>query len=426
MHQSKACGCGEYRDLSRRDFLSLSGAAAIMAAAPAWLPRVAFSKSGGPPRDILVSIFLRGGADGLTLVVPHGDPFYYSARPTINIPQPDSGHQHAAADLDGFFGLAPAMTPLLDAYSAGHLLFVHATGSVDETRSHFDAMHFMEVGKPRDPLLFTGWVGRHLLSIPPLNEEAAVRAIGISPGLQRQLVGGPKALPFPDLDDASLNGRWETRDERLDVIRTLYDRSSDLLRQSAENTANTMAILEAIDFAGYVPADGAVYPDSHFGYSLKSAAALIKANVGVEAIALDVGGWDTHEGQGPRDGYMAYLMNDLALAIAAFHRDVIGQGLPVTLAAMSEFGRVVNENGSLGTDHGHGNAMLVMGNRIAGGRVLANWPGLSRDQLWQGQDLQITIDYRDILAELVQNRLANQDLAFVFPDFTPTFRGITT
>lgn len=426
MNNGKPGGCNEYLHLSRRNFLGISGAAlAAGAVAPAWLPRIAYARGGGPPRDVLVSVFLRGGADGLSLCVPHGDPDYYAARPLLNIPPPDSGDPDRAVDLDGFFGLCQAMSPLTTAYADGKLLFVHATGSVDESRSHFDAMHFMEVGKARDPRLFTGWVGRHLLSVPPLNDQAVIRAIGISTGLQRHLVGAPKALPVPDMDDVGLSGRPETRDERLATIDEMYTKAPELLRASAENTINTMALLDAIDFAGYQPANGAVYPESYFGYSLKSAAALIKAQVGVEAVSLDLGGWDTHEQQQPRDGYMALLMQDLAAGLSAFHLDVVGEGLPVTLVAMSEFGRVVAENGSLGTDHGHGNVMMLLGGHIAGGRVLTQWPGLHPELLYQGQDLDITIDYRDVLAEIVQNRLAGTDLGFVFPDYEPTFRGVT-
>lgn len=427
MSRSTQGGCNEYADLSRRSFLGVGGAAlAAGAVVPAWLPRIAFAREGAVPRDILVSLFLRGGADGLTLCVPHGDPDYYTARPNINIPHPDSGDPARAVDLDGFFGLPQAMSSLTTAYDDGKLLFVHATGSVDETRSHFDAMHFMEVGKARDPSLYTGWVGRHLITVPPLDDQAAIRAIGISTGLQRHLVGAPKALPFPDLNESSLNGPAPTKDARLQSIDDMYQRAPELLRTSAENTISTMQLLDAIDFANYQPANGAVYPESYFGYSLKSAAALIKAQVGVEAISLDIGGWDTHESQQPRDGYMAYLMQELSASMAAFHLDVIGEGLPVTLVAMSEFGRVVAENGSEGTDHGHGNVMMLMGNHISGGRVLSQWPGLHPDLLFQHQDLAITIDYRDILAEVVQNRLANPDLGFVFPDYTPTFRGVTT
>lgn len=425
MRNRMPCGCREYLEVSRRQFMGTTGAILAALGAPAWLPRVAFAQEGPGDRDILVSIFLRGGADGLTLCVPHGDDNYYAHRPTLNIPRPDSGDPASALDLDGFFGLAPTMAPLLPAFAAGQLAFVHAAGSVDDTRSHFDAMHFMEVGKPRDAALVTGWLGRHLLDMPPLSTAAALRAVGINPGLQRTLVGAPQTLPIPDLADFSLNGRNGTVDDRLLLLDEVYQRAGGPLALSATNTRNTIAVLDSIDFASYVPSGAAIYPDSAFGYALKTSASLIKAQVGVEAIAIDIGGWDTHEGQAPRDGYMAYLMADFAAAVAAFHADVIAAAAAkVTLVAMSEFGRNVAENGSAGTDHGHGNAMLALGANINGGQVLHQWPGLAPEQLFQGQDLAITIDYRDILAEIVQKRLGNNNLDFVFPDYTPTFRGI--
>jgi uncharacterized protein (DUF1501 family) len=426
MQQHNAHGCQEYLNLSRRSFLGLGSAAAITAAtAPAWLPRVAFARSAAAGRDVLVSLFLRGGADALTLCVPFGDPDYYLARPQLAIPQPDSGHEFAGLDLDGFFGLPRAMAPLLEPFAAGHLLFVHAAGSPDETRSHFDAQHFMEVGKARDSRVLTGWLARHLITTPPLNADAAFRAIGISAALQRHLAGAPKALPFADLDDANLNGLAPTRERRLAAIELAYSRSAPPLRESAAATLETMTVLDAIDFAGYAPAGGAVYPDCNLGYSLKSAASLIKAQVGVEAIAIDSGSWDTHEAQDPTTGYMARKMTELAESLLAFHRDIIGTGHPVTLIAKSEFGRTVAENGCRGTDHGHGGAMMLMGQRIAGGRVLTQWPGLHPDQLYQGQDLQVTIDYRDVLAEVLQQRLACNDISYVFPEYVPTFRGVT-
>jgi hypothetical protein len=192
-------------------------------------------------------------------------------------------------------------------------------------------------------------------------------------------------------------------------------------------TQATINLLQTIDFAGYQPAGGAAYPGGAFGTAIKSTAALIKADVGVEAVAIDVGGWDTHNSQGPATGTMANLMASLAGGLAAFHLDMFaGNGRNVTVVCMSEFGRRLAENGSQGTDHGHGNCMLVMGNHIAGGRVLSQWPGLQPEQLFQGIDLQVTTDFRDILAEIVAKRLNNPDLSAVFPDYTPTFQGVTT
>jgi uncharacterized protein (DUF1501 family) len=424
---AKGAGCNEYHGLTRRQFLGVSGAAAVAASVPAWLPRVAFGDpENSLPRDVLVSVFLRGGADGLTLCVPHGDPHYITSRPTLHIPPPGTSGQLGAINLDGFFGLPPSMASLLEPYLLGHLLFVQATGLVDPTRSHFDAMHFMEVGRPRDPNLLTGWLGRHLQTVAPVNANSVLRAVGISAGLQRQLAGAPKTMPIPDLDDTELNGRWETREERRLTIEQMYLAAEQTIKNSAVTTLGTMAVLNAINFAGYVPGNGAVYPNTYFGYSLKCAACLIKAQIGVEAIAIDLGGWDTHESQQPREGYMANLMREYADGLKAFYLDIIQPTTHrTTLVAMSEFGRNVQENASEGTDHGHGNIMMLMGRAIAGGRVLSDWPGLAPDLLYEGQDLQITIDYRDIVAEVVQRRLGNTNLATVLPGYTPTFRGVT-
>lgn len=417
--------CDEYSQLSRRNFLRASAATLTAFSLPAWLPRIAFARDRGVSRDVLISIFLRGGADGLTLCVPHGDDDYYNLRPTLNIPRPDSGDPFAAIDLDGFFGLPPALAPLVESYNAGHLAIIHACGSVDETRSHFDAMTFMEVGKARDLSLVTGWLGRHLAIVPPMLPEAVLRAVGIGEGLQRTLVGAPLALPIPDLANFTLNGAPETKNARLDALAAMFAADPSALTNPALYTRDTVALLEQIDFANYKPFGGALYPESDFGYAMKSTAALLKAQVGVEAVGIDVGGWDTHEGQGPRDGYMASLMADLAAALAAFHTDVLGGGvMNVTAVLMSEFGRVGYENGSFGTDHGHGNVMMAMGPNINGGQVICMWPGLAPEQLYQGQDLDITIDYRDVLAEIMEKRLGSQDLGALFPDYTPTFHGV--
>ena len=420
-------GCSEYHGLNRRQFLG-AGSAALAATlgAPLWLPRVAFADAPSASRDVLVVIFLRGGCDGLSICVPYAEDAYYAARPTIAIPRPDSGNNFAGADLDGFFSIPPAMAPLKAAFDAGHLLFVHACGSKDDSRSHFDAMRFMELGKPRDPSLFTGWVGRHLLNIAPWSPSALLRSVAIGDSLPVSLAGSPLALPIPDLNDFSLDGIPHTLDDRLAALGSMYDQGPLELRASAANTLSTMASLEAIDFDNYLPSGNADYPDSGFGNAMKSAAALIKAQIGVEAIATDLGGWDTHDGQNPINGYMAGLMNELASSLGAFHADLTGAGvLNFTLVVMSEFGRVFKENASQGTDHGHGNIMLVMGGGIAGGRVLRNWPGLAPESLFQEQDLDVTIDYRDILAEILQTRLGNANLQAVFPGFVPTFRGVT-
>lgn len=427
MHDSESCGCPEYRRLSRRQFMAATGGSAVALSLPAWLPRVALAQDYCSNRDIIVSIFLRGAADGLTLCPPFTEAAYYAMRPTLSIPQPDSGSPFAAIDLDGQFGFPQQLASLMPAYQAGHLLVVHATGSTDPSRSHFDAQRFMEVGKPADPTLFTGWLGRHLATAPPQRPGSTVRGIGIGYGLQRTLQGGPLSLPVPDLDLFGLTGSATSVAARAAVIQGAYALVDDPLRAAAQNTQATIDLLNTINFAGYVPAGGAVYPTGSFGYAMKTTAALIKADIGVEAIAIDVAGWDTHNSQGSTTGTMATLMTSLGAGLGAFHADIFaGNGRNVTVVVMSEFGRRPLENGSQGTDHGHGNVMFVMGPGIAGGRVLTQWPGLAPGQLFEGRDLQVTIDFRDVLAEVVQNRLGNSNLGVVFPGFVPTFRGVTS
>jgi len=422
-----ACnGCQEYLELSRRQFLGVSGGTILAASVPAWLPRVAMAGDFCSARDVVIAVFLRGAMDGMTMCVPYGETEYYAKRPVLSIPPPGSGQPFAATDLNGFFGFPPSMLPLMPAYANGDLLIVHACGSTDTSRSHFDAMALMELGNPSNPSQFTGWLGRHLTTTSPLVPGSMLRAVGMQHLLPRSLNGAPAALPSADITDFGLEGPPATLGARRTTLDSLYNLTTDPLRAAAQTTQATIDLLDTIDFAGYVPAGSAIYPDSPFGRSLKASAALIKAEIGVEAIAIDIEGWDTHIEMGPHEGVLATKLNDLSTALAALHADVLAAGgKNVTVVVMSEFGRRLEENGDEGTDHGHGNAMLVMGNNIAGGQVLTQWPGLAPELLFQQRDLAITIDYRDILAEIIQERLANPNLASVFPNFTPTFRGVT-
>ena len=410
-------GCREYNTLNRRDFMRYSGLGLTALLAEAWLPRVAFAQSGAN-RDVVISIFLRGGADGLSLCVPHGDDGYYNARPSESIRRP--GTDGGAIDLDGFFGLAPAMQSLYPVYDAGDLAIIHACGLTDSSRSHFDAMYLMETGNTGDSFTATGWLGRHLLNTGALDPNGVLRAIAVSPSLQRTLAGSPSALPVPDPGAFT----FDQGDERLAILQELYAETVEPLRGASENTFRTLAALEAIDYDNYTPAGGAVYPNTGFGDGMQATAALIKAGIGVEAFALDLGGWDTHAGQGARNGGLANLMRELAEGLAAFHTDVIAAGnRNVVITVMSEFGRNVKENASQGTDHGYGSAMFVMGGHVNGGQVLGNWPGLAADELFEQQDLYITTDYRNVLAEILQKRAGASNLGNVFPGLTPAFPG---
>ncbi|MFO0831746.1 MAG: DUF1501 domain-containing protein [Phycisphaerales bacterium] len=428
MAQEETTGCSEYRALSRRRFVQAGAGLAAFLAAHAWVPRVAYARSHrGGARDVVVSVYLRGAADGLTMCVPYAEGAYYTGRPTLAVARPDSADPGRCTALDDRFGLPPAMAPLLPAYQDGKLLMVHATGSMDPSRSHFEAQRFMETGRPGDQSLATGWLGRHLATVDAVVPGAPVRGVGLSAGLPKVLVGGPDTLPIANLDTFGILGSSSSLPARRAALTDMYTPTPDPLHNAALSTLTTIDVLNTINFAGYVPSNGAVYPGTTgFAYAMRTTAALIRAQVGVEAVAIDVGGWDLHDNLGPISGSMANLMGALAQTLAAFYQDVIAGGGPgVTVVVMSEFGRRLLENGNLGTDHGHGNMMMVLGQCVNGGRVLTQWPGLEPQNLFEGRDLQVTIDYRDILYEVVQQRLGNTQMDTVFPSYTPTLRGVT-
>jgi uncharacterized protein (DUF1501 family) len=433
------CGCSEYNELSRRQFVADSAgyfmAGGVAMYIPDWLPRVVLAQSQSSTRDVIVSVFQRGGADGLNLVVPFGDANYYAGRPTIQIKRPDDTsvplNQRVTA-LDNFFGFAPAMTPLLTAYNAGHLLPIQATGQSFVSRSHFDAQRYMEVGKPADLNYVTGWLGRHLSLMSEMKPGAPLRALGIASGLQKSLVGGPKTLPIANPANFTIGGAANTAAARQSVLTADYGNAPAPLNTAALDAINTIALLQSVNFNGYVANNGVTYPNSGFGRALKSVATLIRADVGIEAAQVDIGGWDTHAAEGGATGALATLTTDFASSLAAFYGDIISTNARVTLVVISEFGRNARENGSNGTDHGRASTMYCMGQGIRGGRVYslgtngqAGWPGLAVDQLESKQDLKVTLDYRDVLAEIVQRRLGNTQLSQVFPGWNATFRGVT-
>ncbi|HSI72621.1 MAG TPA: DUF1501 domain-containing protein [Fimbriimonas sp.] len=419
--------CTEYNDLTRRQFLSGTGKAALaMGAMTALLPRVSMAQSGSS-RDTIVSVYLRGGCDGLSLCVPHGEDNYYNYRPTIAVPRPDSTALNKAIDLDGFFGISPAMAALLDAYTAGNLLFVHATGIVGGNRSHFDNMKWMETGVIEQIPLGSGWLGRHLATTSPLRAGNTMRGVALSQAIPMTLSGGPGTAAVSDVARYGLYGTDYQRKAREAVLRSTYTNKTDPLENSAISILDTINLLNKIDFENYQPMGTAVYPASELGYAFKSAAALVRSDVGVEAMTIDVGGFDTHAGEGTNGGWLYFLLSDLAASMAAFHKDLVGADRfgRVIVVVMSEFGRTVRENASQGTDHGNGNAMMVLGGAVAGGRVLADWPGLRASDLFEGQDLKITIDYRDVLSEIIAKRLDNAGkLGEIFPQYTATQRGV--
>lgn len=423
--------CQEYGRVSRRHFLTTgftSAAAFALApqivALPRWLPRVALADPHvGPAGDTLVCIFLRGGADGLNMVVPHGDEGYYQRRPYLGIPRPDDNHAHnaRAVDLDGFFGLHPALAPLHAIYSAGDLAIVQATGSPDETRSHFEAMDLMERGATTNGD-YTGWLARHLATLDTGN-ESALRAIGVGDMLPASLTGAVSATALQSIADYHLRGAGEHIGDMTALLQTLYNQQPDLLAAAANQTFASMAVLEKLGQAPYT-ANGRGYAESDFSRALQTVAQLIKADVGVEITCVDLDGWDTHVTQGGAEGVQANLMAQLANGLAAFYEDLGERMNGVTAVVMSEFGRRVQENGGLGTDHGHGSMMMVLGGGIHGGQVYTRWPGLQPEQLVGPGDLAVTTDYRDVLGELLHKRLNNPQATAVFPGYTVNEIGL--
>jgi uncharacterized protein (DUF1501 family) len=390
----------------------------------AWLPRLAFAPPHDTtPRDTLIVIFLRGAADALNIIVPHGEAAYYALRPTLSIARPDDGAARAedrTINLDGFFGLHPAMRPLLPAWQAQQLAIVHACGAPDESRSHFKAMELMERGVNDERGPASGWIGRHLASARG-PAQSSLRAVAFGSMTPRSLSGSVPVTALRSITDVHLGGDSTRTRQMQRALNALY--AGDSASVTGHETLVLMRALERIDPAT-PPTRGARYPDSEFGHGLRQAALLVKAQIGVEVAALDLGGWDTHFAQGAASGQMAALLRELAQGLAALHTDLLDHMRSISIVCMSEFGRRAAENGSLGTDHGHGSAMLLLGGAVRGGRVHGVWPGLGDGQLIGPGDLAVTTDYRDVLGELLSKRLGNVAMAEVFPGYAVKAKGV--
>ena len=407
---------------SRRLFLKSSAVAMFgTGTAPAWLSRALYAADAPSPRKkILVAVFQRGAMDGLNVIVPHGEAAYYALRPNIAIPRP-SNTQDSAIDLDGFFGLHPSLRPLKPIYDAGHLGIVHAVGSPDPTRSHFDAQDFMESGTPGQKVASDGWLNRALGS---QKSSSPVRAVSLSSDLPHTLRGQNEAVAIDNLSD------FKVRDVRgASALESMYAGTKDqVLNGTGREAFEAVKRVQSLEKNGYVPDGGVRYPAGKLGQSLMQIARLIKADVGLEVAFTDVTGWDHHINEvGPRPniGPLANLLNDLGQALAAFYLDLGDRMADVNLVTMSEFGRTAKENGNRGTDHGHANVMLALGGSIKGGKVYGDWPGLEREQLYEQRDLNLTTDFRDVLSEMVVRHLGNKQIGSVFPGYDqPKFRGL--
>jgi uncharacterized protein (DUF1501 family) len=395
--------------INRRFFLhkgafALAGTTTI----PGFLVRSVLGQIAPRPKQRLVVVFQRGAADGLNIVVPYREKNYYAMRPGIAIPEKQ------VIDLDGFFGLHPAMGAFKPLYDAGHLAIVHAAGSPDVTRSHFDAQDYMESGTPGVKSTGDGWLNRALEAEDPRGAEAhsAFRALALGTEVPRTLAGKIPAIALSNLGSFQVGGRGPA----ASAFEALYGGSSDrIFHATGEETFDAVKMLRAANPAQYTPAAGAGYPNSEFGGNMKQIAQLLKADLGVEAAFTDVAGWDTHQNQGAVNGQLANRLTDFSNAIAAFWRDMGDDAGSITLVTMSEFGRTARENGTGGTDHGHANVMFVLGANVKGGKVHGRWPGLEHEQLNEGRDLALTTDYRQVLGELVTRRLGAGNLDLVFP-----------
>jgi uncharacterized protein (DUF1501 family) len=394
--------------LSRRIFLK-DGAFALVSLgfAPSFLARTAEAAGATPKAKRLIAIFQRGAVDGLSSVVPFGDPAYYGARPSIAIPQP-TDRDNGARDLDGFFGLHPRLASLAPLWTSGQLAIVHACGSPDNTRSHFDAQDFMETATPGVKSTGDGWLNRYLQASAA---ASPFRAVALTQQLPRMLHGKAAALAMPRLEQFTVRGASD-RFERA------YGEAKDtVMNGTGRDAFDAMKMLRDADPLRYAAENGAEYPRSAFGQALKQIAQLTKANVGLEVAFADVGGWDTHVNQGAAVGQLATRLDDFGRSIAALVADLGDRMADTIVLTMSEFGRAVSENGNRGTDHGHGNAMLVIGSGVLGGKVYGRWPGLAVEQRYERRDLAVTTDFRDVFAEIVVRHLGVADPSPIFPGY---------
>ena len=408
--------------MNRRFFLKSGGIAlasvGMSLSAPAFLERVVLGNSiTGGKRKTLIAIFQRGAVDGLNMVVPFGESNYYSVRPNIAIPKPDAGNAESVINLDGLFGLHPQMMAFKPLWDSKRLAIVHAAGSPDNTRSHFDAQDYMESATPGLKSTRDGWLNRYL-QFKEDKEHSLFRAVSITKTMPRVLQGPAPAVAMSSIGEFSIRA-GKSSSEMQGGFEAIYAKKvNDSLVDMGRETFEAVNFLKQANPGQYKPENGAQYPRNPFGNSLLQIAQLIKADIGLEVAFTDMGGWDTHVNQGDARGQLANLLGQFSSGIAALYQD-LGQRMDdVVILTMSEFGRTVHENGNRGTDHGHANAMFVMGNSVRGGKVYGRWPGLKEDQLNEGRDLALTTDFRDVFGEIASRHLGTKDTGAIFPGYS--------
>jgi uncharacterized protein (DUF1501 family) len=418
--------------MNRRYFIKSGGIAlasfGLMTSTPTFLRRAlaeTVDKVTGGRRKTLIAIFQRGAVDGLNVVVPYGEHGYYDLRPNIAIPKPDGGAE-SAINLDGYFGLHPSLQSFKPLWDSKRLAIVHASGSPDSTRSHFDAQDYMESATPGVKSTQDGWLNRYLQSKAD-PQKSLFRAVSMTQNMPRAMQGKAPTLAISNLADFSIRA-GQSSAAMQGGFEAMYDQTvNDALHGTGKETFEAVNYLKQVNPAQYKPENGADYPRTPFGNALLQIAQLIKAGVGLEVAFTDIGGWDTHVNEGNQQGQLSNLLRQFSTAIAALYTD-LGQRMDnVVVLTMSEFGRTARENGNRGTDHGHANAMFVVGNSVRGGKVYGDWPGLKSDQLYEGRDLALTTDFRDVFGEIASKHLGATNLKAVFPGYTGNsskFRGV--
>jgi uncharacterized protein (DUF1501 family) len=422
--------------MNRRFFLKSSGIAlasiGLMQSVPSFLERTAMAQGvnrlTGGRRKTLIAIFQRGAVDGLNVVVPHGEKEYYDLRPSLAIARPKGAGDSALAaiDLDGFFGLNPALASFKPLWDAKRLAIVDAVGSPDNTRSHFDAQDYMESATPGVKSTPDGWLNRVLQTKSDPN-QSPFRAVSMTQNTPRVLQGRANAVAISNLADFTIRAGTASANVQ-GGFESIYEQSvNDVLGGTGRETFEAVNYLKKVNPSQYKPENGAQYPRTPFGNSLLQISQLIKAGVGLEIAFTDIGGWDTHVNQGSARGQLALRLQEFGGGISALVADLGSHMDDVVILTMSEFGRTARENGTRGTDHGHANAMFVIGNSVRGGKVYGQWPGLSSSNLYEGRDLALTTDFRDVFGEIAQKHLGDSNLQVVFPGYASSaskFRGV--
>ena len=428
-------------NIARRAFLKKGGVALVafgtgMAASPAFLRRAVLAGDAAKSaKKILVCVFQRGAADGLSMVAPFGDKFYHQHRKEIALAAPArSAGAGGLIDLDGFFGLHPALDAFAPLYKSGELAIVHSCGSPNSSRSHFDMQDFMESGVAGDKGVHTGWINRMLQQREAERAAAAnaspFRAVAMTSVVPRSLQGDVDALAVHDLGTFGIGGQRGGGQQVASGFEGMYEAAvGDVLHGTGKESFEAISMLKKAEPTKYKPAAGADYPNGPFGRAMTQVAQLIKADVGLEVAFVEMDGWDTHANQGAATGQLAGRLKDFSRGVAALRRDLGDRMADVLVLTMTEFGRAARQNGNRGTDHGHASCFFALGGGVSGGKVLGKWPGLAPEYLFEDRDLAVTTDFRDVFAEIATKHfgLAPAGLAKVFPNYSvdaAKFRGV--